>query len=319
MMYRGVVTVFGASGFLGRHLVQRLARQGYRIRAAVRQPGTAHFLRPMGETGQIQPIQANIRSDASVRRLVEGAEAVINLVGILHERGRQSFEALHVDGPARIAAHAQASGVKRLVHVSALGADPHAPSAYARSKAAGEAALRERFADAIILRPSILFGPEDRFFNRFAAMARISPVLPLIGGGHTRLQPLFVGDAAEAARRALERPDAPGRLYELGGPRSYTLREILDLVLQVTERRRLLLPVPFWAARMLGQTLSLLPNPPLTEEEVRLLERDNVVAPDAADIRSLGIEPVAAEVILPTYLVRYRKAGAFEMSGITGI
>jgi NADH dehydrogenase len=317
-MYRGVVTVFGASGFLGRHLVQRLARQGYRIRAAVRHPGTAHFLRPMGETGQIQPIQANIRSDTSVRRLVEGAEAVINLVGILHERGRQSFQALHVDGAARIAAHAQASGVQRLVHVSALGADPHSPSAYARSKAAGEAALRERFADAIILRPSILFGPEDTFFNRFAAMARVSPALPLIGGGHTRLQPLFVGDAAEAARRALEQPDAPGHLFELGGPQIYTLREVLELVLRVTERRRLLLPVPFWAARMLGQTLGLLPNPPLTMEQVRLLERDNIVAPDAADIRTLGIEPVAAEVMLPTYLFRYRKPGSFEMSGITG-
>lgn len=319
MMYRGVVTVFGASGFLGRHLVQRLARQGYRIRAAVRHPGTAHFLRPMGETGQIQPIQANIRSDASVRRLVEGAEAVINLVGILHERGRQTFQALHVDGAARVAAHAQASGVKRLIHVSALGADPHSPSAYARSKAMGETTLREHFAEATILRPSILFGPEDTFFNRFAAMARVSPALPLIGGGHTRLQPLFVGDAAEAARHALEQPDAPGRLFELGGPQIFTLREVLELVLRITERRRLLVPAPFWAARMMGQMLGLLPNPPLTVEQVHLLERDNIVAPDAADIRSLGIEPVAAEVMLPTYLFRYRKSGAFEMSGITGI
>lgn len=311
-----IITVFGGSGFIGRHVVRKLAAKGYRLRVAVRRPHRAHFLKPMGQVGQIQILRANLTDAASVRRALEGAAGVVNLVGVLYERGRQRFDALHAEGPARIAAAAKAGGVKRIVHLSAIGAAPDSPSHYARSKAQGEAKLRETFPAATVLRPSIVFGPEDDFFNRFAGMAQILPLLPLIGGGCTRFQPVYVNDVAEAVLRALEDAATEGHVYELGGPRVYTFRELLDLLAKETGRRVRYLPLPFWLAAVLGAFLSLLPKPPLTLDQVRSLRRDSVVgagadAPEIGTLADLGITPVALEAILPSYLWRFRKGGQF--------
>ena len=304
-----VVTIFGGSGFLGRYVVRDLAKDGWRIRVAVRRPNEALFLRPMGEVGQIELIQANLRDEPSIARAIEDSGAVINLVGILHEGGHQSFEEIHIHGPARIAAAAAKAGVRRLVHVSAIGADEESTSAYGRSKAAGERALKSECPDATILRPSVLFGPEDHFFNRFANLARYSPALPLIGGGSTRLQPAYVGDVGQAIQRSLDDPASPGRIYELGGPRIYTFRELMELVLRLTDRRRLLISVPFALAKLQGVLLGLLPNPPLTLDQVRLLENDNIASPSLPDFGALGLAPHTAEAILPTYLFRFRPGG----------
>jgi NADH dehydrogenase len=311
MRYRRV-TVTGASGFIGRYVVKRLATRGVVIAAVSRYAETAKFLRPMGDVGQIATLRASLQDEAALAATVQGADSVVNLVGILHEFGVQRFDAVHHEGAARLARIARAAGVKRFVHVSALGADPGSPAAYARSKAAGEAAVRAAFPEAVILRPSIVFGPEDKFFNRFAEMAQRLPALPLIGGGGTRMQPVYVGDVADAIIRALEDEDAAGRTYELGGPRVYTFRELMELMLEEIRRRRPLVPVSYGLAEFLGGLLEFLPVPPLTRDQVRMLQADNVVAPGAATLADLGITPTAVEAILPTYMDRYRRGGWFE-------
>jgi uncharacterized protein YbjT (DUF2867 family) len=309
-----LVTVFGGTGFLGRHLVRALARRDYRIRVAVRRPDLAGHLQPLGRVGQIHAVQANVRYPDSVAAAVRQAEVVINLVAILFERGRQKFPVVHVAGADAVARAAAAVGA-RMIHVSAIGADANSPSQYARTKAAGEAAVRAAVPAATIFRPSIMFGPEDDFFNRFAAMARLSPVLPLVGGGHTRFQPVFVGDVAEAMARAADGEVAAGTTYELGGPEVKTFRELMEFVLATTGRRRLLLPLPFPLATLQATFLQFLPKPPLTPDQVKLLQVDNVVSPEAErehrTLPALGIEPVTIESIVPTYLWRFRKYGQF--------
>jgi uncharacterized protein YbjT (DUF2867 family) len=310
-----IVTVFGGSGFVGRHVVRALAAKGWRVRAAVRRPELAGFLQPLGGVGQVHAVQANIRNKASIRAALEGADAVINLVGVLAESGSNSFGNVHEGGARAIAEAAAEAGIGTLVHVSALGADPDSPSAYARSKAAGEKAVLEAFPQAVILRPSVIFGPEDRFFNRFAEMARLSPALPLIGGD-TRLQPVFVSDVAEAVARAVEGQATPGTVYELGGPDARSFRELLCFMLEVIHRKRLLLPVPFPMARFMGGILQMMPGKLLTADQVRMLEKDNVVSDQArAETRTLeglGILPTAMESMVPGYLYRFRRAGQFS-------
>jgi NADH dehydrogenase len=309
-----IVTVFGGSGFVGRHVVRALADRGLRIRNAVRRPDLAGHLQPLGSVGQVNSVQANIRDTRSVQQAMDGAFAVVNLTGVLYESGRQSFEAVHVDGARRIAEAADAAGVTNLVQISALGADAASEAAYARSKAAGEQAVQAAFRGAIILRPSIVFGPEDSFFNRFAAMARVSPFLPLIGGGKTRFQPVFAGDVGDAVARAVCGEIAPA-VYELGGPEVKSFRELLEYVLKVTDRERFLLPIPFAAARLQASVLQMLPKPLLTVDQVRLLETDNVVS-DAAQaqgrtLEGMGIRASGIETIVPAYLYSYRRAGQF--------
>lgn len=310
------ITVFGGSGFLGRHIVQALAKRGYRIRVAVRRPNDAMFLRPMGVVGQVEPVQANIRDDASVRAAVTGATGVVNLVGVMHESGKQTFEAVQAEGAARVAGAAAAAGVASLIHFSAIGADAESASAYARSKAAGETGARDAMQGATIIRPSIVFGPEDDFFNRFAGMARMSPALPLIGGGTTRFQPVYVKDIAEGVARIFERNGTGGKVYEFGGPEVHTFRELMEMILRETDRNRLLLPLPLPAAKMMSYVTQFIPNPPLTPDQVRLLGVDNVVSAEAAaeerTLPGLGIAPTALEVVLPTYLYRFRRSGQFE-------
>lgn len=321
------VTVFGGSGFIGRHLVARLAERGIVVRAAVRDVTAAQFLRPMGDVGQITPVRASVTDDKAVAAAIDGSDTVVNLVGILFGRGRQTFEAIHRDGAARIARHARAAGVDRLLHMSALGASLQSPARYAWSKAAGEDAVHEAFAGATVVRPSVVFGPDDDFFNRFAALARLLPVLPvfgcpapafrngsldLYGDGGTKFQPVYVGDVADAMMACLDRKDSAGQTYELGGPSVYSFKALMELVLQATDRKRLLLPIPFWVASLEATFLELLPNPPLTRDQVTLLKSDNVVSGEQPTLESLGIAPTAAEVILPTYLDRFRRGGRFH-------
>ena len=307
-----VATVFGGSGFIGRYIVKRLAKEGWVVRVAGRDPAAAHFLRPLGNVGQIVPMPVRVQDDAAVAWAVKGADAVFNLVGILYEPGgEQSFESVQHQGAGKIAKAAAEAGVKRLVHVSAIGADGDSESSYARSKALGEQAVRAAFPEATILRPSIVIGPEDDFFNRFAAMARLSPALPLIGGGHTRFQPVYVGDVADAAMKAVHEPAAKGRTYELGGPHVFTFKQLMELLLKTIRRKRLLLPLPLGVARMQARLAELLPKPPLTRDQLKLLQHDNVVAEDALTFADLGLAPQAIEVILPMYLDRYRVGGRF--------
>lgn len=309
-----LVTVFGASGFIGRHVVRALTKRGYRIRAAVRRPDLAGHLQPLGNTGQVMPVQANLRYRWSVDRAVEGADHVVNLVAVPYEKGRQSFAALHDFGARAVAEAARAAGAG-LTHISAIGADETSPSAYARSKARGERAVFETLPGAVVLRPSIVFGPEDHFFNRFANMARYSPVLPLIGGGHTRFQPVYVDDVAEAVAKAMDGAAPGGRVYELGGPRVLTFRQCMEEMLPVIGRRRLLVSVPWSVAGLQAAFLGLLPKPPLTSDQVTLLRLDNVVSAEAQregrTLQGLGIAPESVEAILPTYLWRFRPAGQF--------
>lgn len=309
-----LITVFGGSGFVGRHVVRALAKRGYRIRVACRRPDLAGHLQPLGNVGQIQAVQANVRVRWSVDRAVEGADHVINLVAILHEGGRQRFRALHEFGARAVAEAARAAGAG-FTHVSALGAGSGSASLYARTKAAGEKAVLDTVPDAVIYRPSIIFGPEDAFYNRFASMARFSPFLPLIGGGTTRFQPVYVGDVAEAVARAVDGSVKGGAIYELGGPQVKTFRECLEEILQVIDRDRVLVSIPWWAARLQASILGLLPNPLLTSDQVSLLQTDNVVS-KAAEVEgrtfaALGIRPQTAAAILPTYLWTYRPAGQF--------
>jgi len=310
-----LVTIFGGSGFLGRHLVRALAKRHYRIRVAVRRPDLAGHLQPLGRVGQIHAVQANLRYPDSVAAAVRHADVVINLAAILFERGRQTFAAVHVGGADAVARAAAAAGA-RMIHVSAIGADVDSPSHYARTKALGEAAVRAAAPGAVIVRPSILFGPEDDFFNRFAAMARLSPVLPLVGGGHTRFQPVFVGDVAEAIAMAVDGDTQAGTTYELGGPEVKTFRQLLEFVLATIERRRLLVPLPFGLAALQATFLQFLPKPPLTPDQVRLLHTDNVVSAEAMregrTLPGLGIEAATIAAIVPTYLWRFRKTGQFR-------
>jgi uncharacterized protein YbjT (DUF2867 family) len=310
-----LVTVFGGSGFLGRHLVQALARRGFRIRVGVRRPDLAGHLQPLGSVGQIHAVQANVRFPASVDAAVHDAAIVINLTGILFERGQQRFEAVQAQGAGTVAAAATRVGA-RMLHVSALGADPRSASRYAQSKALGEVAVRAAAPDAMIFRPSILFGPEDDFFNRFAAMARISPVLPLIGGGRTRFQPVFVGDVASALAQAADGAGTPATLYEFGGPDVKSFRELMEFILATIRRRRLLVPIPFAVAEWQALVLQFWPRPPLTPDQVILLRHDNVVSAAAEDdqrtLSAFGIAPAAMAAIAPAYLWRFRRTGQFR-------
>jgi NADH dehydrogenase len=306
-----LVTVFGGSGFVGRHLVKRLAGQGDRVRVAVRDPEAAQYLKPMGDVGQIGIVQANVRHDGSVAAAVTGADAVVYLPGVLYKSGAQTFEAVHAEGPGRVALAAREAGAGRFIHVSAIGADPESPAQYGQSKAAGEAAVRAAFPQATILRPSLMFGPEDDFINRFAALARLSPVLPLIDGGETRFQPVYVGDVAQAMVAILDDPATASQLYELGGPQVLSFREILALILRETGRKRLLVSVPSWLMLIQAAFLQLLPKPPLTRDQVRLLGIDNVVSEGALGLADLGVTPTTLDSVLPYYIHRYRKTGQF--------
>jgi uncharacterized protein YbjT (DUF2867 family) len=310
-----LVTIFGGSGFLGRHVVRALAKSRYRIRVAVRRPELTGHLQPLGRVGQINAVQANVRDPASVEAAVRDAAIVINLVGILFERSRQRFDAVQAAGAGTVARAAAKNGA-RMIHVSALGADKNSRSRYARSKAQGEEAVLGAAPGATIFRPSIVFGPEDDFFNRFGAMARISPVLPLIGGGRTKFQPVFAGDVAAAIAKAADGDAKGGTVYELGGPEIRSFRQLMEFVLATTERRRILLPLPFPIARLQAFFLQFLPKPLLTPDQVQLLKRDNVVSPEAAQqgrtFAALGIDPAGFEAIVPTYLWRFRKTGQFR-------
>lgn len=320
MMTNKLAVVFGGSGFIGRNVVRELAKRGWRVRVAVRRPHLALFLRPMGNVGQIQLAQANIRYRASIAEAVKGADAVVNLVGILHGEGAQGFRAVHSAGAGAIAELAAKAGVSRLIHLSAIGADPESESAYQRTKGEGERLVRGAFASATIMRPSIVFGPEDSFFNKFAAMlAPVPPFVPvpiLIGGGKTKFQPVYVDDVADAICEALARPGAAGKTYELGGPRIYTFRELMECLLKTIGKSRILAPVPFAVAPVvgfLGGAVGLLPfiDPPVTMDQVKQLKRDNVVAEGALTIGDLGISPATVESVLPSYMVRFRKYGQF--------
>ena len=313
-----VVVVFGGSGFLGRHAVRALAREGWRVRAAVRRPDLAGHLQPMGAVGQIQPVQANLRYPDSIRRAVEGAQAVVNLVGILAKSGPQTFDAVHVAGARAVAGAAREAGARAMVHISALGADRRAKSNYARTKAAGEAGALEDFAGAVVLRPSLVFGPEDQLFNRFANLARFSPFLPLIGGGRTKVQPVYASDVGAAIAAACAGTAKPGTIYELGGPEVITFRQLLDRTQEWSARKRRYLRIPFWAAK-LGALLTLpLPNGlrPLTVDQIRMLQSDNVVSEAAhaegRTLAGLGIEhPQTTEAVVPGYLERFQPHGQF--------
>ncbi len=313
-----LATVFGGSGFVGRYIVWSLARKGYRVRAAVRRPDLAGYLQPMGVVGQIYPVQANLRFADSVARAVEGADVVINAVGILAPTGAQSFEAIHADGAGRVAKAAKEAGAARLVHISAIGANKNSAAKYAQTKALGEEATFAAFSSAIVLRPSIVFGPEDEFFNRFAAMARISPFLPLIGGGHTKFQPVFVGDVGHAAAAAATGTGEPGTVYEIGGPEVSSFRDLLKATLEYSDRKRLLLPIPFWMAKLMAALTAPLPNAlrPMTVDQVRLLQSDNVVSEEAKRVRrtiaAMGVaRPASIDGIVPAYLERFKAKGQY--------
>ncbi len=328
LMDKPVITIFGGSGFLGRHLVNRLARTGALIRVAVRDTEAAAFLKLDGDTGQVAPWPADITDADSVKAAVDGAEQVINLVGILYERGKRTFERIHVDGAANVAGAAREAGAKRLVHVSAIGAGAQSPGRYGQTKGKGEAAVQEAFGDAVIVRPSVIFGPEDKFFNLFAGLSRLMPFLPvfgcptlprvtlfpeggfakidLYGNGGTRFQPVYVGDVADAIVTILGDRSCCGKIFELGGPSQYSFKEIMELLLAQTRRKRFLAPVPFGLAHFEAWFLEKMPVPLLTRDQVNMLRQDNVCGGQLPGFETLGIKPVAAEAILPTYLHRFR-------------
>jgi uncharacterized protein YbjT (DUF2867 family) len=311
-----LITVYGGSGFLGRHVVRALAKRDYRIRVAVRRPELAFHLQPLGRVGQIHAVQANLRHAPSVNAAARDAQVLVNLVGILGEGGRQRFDAVHTYGAEQVALAASAHGA-RLVHVSAIGADENSPSHYARSKAAAERLVLSAQPQAVVMRPSILFGPEDDFFNRFAVLARMSPALPLIGGGLTRFQPVFVGDVAKAIADAVDGKLAAGTIFELGGPDVRTFKQLMQFVLATIERKRLLVPIPFFVAKLEAMLLQFMPPPlTLTPDQVELLRVDNVVSGAAKSegraLQGIGIEPEPIEAIVSSYLWRFRKAGQFR-------
>ncbi|HVZ14520.1 MAG TPA: complex I NDUFA9 subunit family protein [Bauldia sp.] len=313
---KGLVTVFGGSGFLGRHVVRALLKRGWRVRAAVRRPDLAGRLQPLGLVGWVQPVQANLRFRWSVDRAVIDADAVVNLVAIDVERGRQRFDAVNVFGARAVAEAARAAGISRLVHVSAIGADANSPSAYEQSKAAGEVAVFETIPSATVYRPSLMFGADDHFFNRFAAMARALPALPLFGGGQGKYQPVFAGDVATAIVDAVEGKVAGGRTYEFGGPEVKTYRELMEIILATIERRRLLVPLPWFSASAIAAVAQYLPGPLLTPDQVARLKRDNVVSDaalrDRRTLAGLGIDATTLEAELESYLYRFRPHGEFD-------
>jgi uncharacterized protein YbjT (DUF2867 family) len=310
-----IVTIFGGSGFVGRYVAQRMARRGWRVRVAVRRPNEALFVKPYGVVGQVVPVQANIRDDESCRRAIDGASAVIYSVGVLYNAGKNTFVATQAEGPDRVARLAAMAGIERFCLVSAIGADRKSPSLYARSKAAGEANVRKHIPQAVILRPSVVFGPEDQFFNRFAAMAKFFPVIPLVGP-ETRFQPVYVDDVAEAAVKAATGEAEAGATYELGGPRAASFRELIELMLKITRRRTRIVTVPRGVALVQGEILELLAHvgvaPPITRDQVLLLDRDNVVSPGARTFADLGMAPTAMEAVLESYLWSYRPYGQYE-------
>ena len=314
-----VIVVFGGSGFVGRYVVRALAKAGKRVRVAIRRPHLAVDLRVMGDVGQIQLVQANVRNADSVARALEGANGVINLVGILFEKGKQTFESTQLAGACTIAQAAAKAGITRYVHMSAIGADAASASNYGRTKGAAEEAVKALVPTATILRPSIVFGPEDNFFNQFAAMARITPALPLIGGGLTKFQPVYVGNVAAAALKGL---DTGGGTYELGGPRTYSFKELLAYILVQIERPRFLAPLPFFMAETLGSVMNAVfklnpfAGPPLTDDQVKMLKTDNVVSDGAKGFTDLGITQLeSVESIVPSYLVRFKPYGQFQARG----
>jgi len=306
------VAVMGGAGFIGRYIVKRLAERGEVVAVGGRHAAAAKFLKLKGDVGQVGLINIAIDDETLLPAFLAGKDALINCVGILKETGSQKFDIVHHQAPARLARLAREAGVERLIHVSAIGADPRSTSAYARSKAAGEQAVRDAFPTATILRPSIVFGPEDDFFNRFAAMATMSPVVPLIGGGDTRFQPVYVSDVADAALRALDDPAAAGRTYELGGPKVYTFRQLMELMLAEIKRKRSFVNLPFALASLQARLMAILPNPPLTVDQVEMLKRDNVVSSGALTLATLGIESNAVEAVLPLYLDRFRPGGWYS-------
>ncbi|SHL51576.1 NADH dehydrogenase [Roseovarius litoreus] len=312
-----LVTIYGGSGFVGRYIARRLAKAGWRVRVAVRRPNEAMHVKPYGVVGQVEPVFCNIRDDASVRAVMNGADAVVNCVGTFDRKGRNNFDAVQHQGAARIARIAAEEGVARMVHISAIGADPDSASVYAQTKAKGERAILQAMPDAVILRPSVIFGPEDAFFNRFAGMTRFSPVLPVVGA-ETRFQPVYVDDVAHAAAMAVEGKASPG-IYELGGPDVNTFRALMEEMLGVIRRRRLIVNIPFRVAAIMagamevGETLSLgLVPPQITRDQVRSLRVDNVVSEGARGFADLGIKPTATEAVLPDYLWRFRPAGQYD-------
>ncbi len=317
MLRDEIITVFGGSGFIGRHIVRALAKAGYRVRVASRRPHLAQDLRVMGVVGQVQLVQANLRVAASVERALEGASGVINLVGILNETGRQTFSRLHAQGAKTVAEAAAAAGITRFIQMSAIGADAQSASRYARTKAEGEAAVKAAIPTATILRPSIVFGTEDSFFNRFADMARFAPALPLFGGGKTKFQPVFAGDVAKAVVAALQSPDAQGETYELGGPGVYSFAELMRFILDEIDRPRFLLPLSWQVGSviaMLSELAAILPfvQPVLTQDQLVQLKSDNVVAEGAKTLADLGVQPETVDSIVPSYMGRYRRYGQFH-------
>jgi len=312
---QGLVTVFGGSGFLGMQVTRALAKRGYRVRVACRRTNLAYRAPLMGEVGQIQVMQANVRMPSSIDRALEDADAVVNLVGVLFEQGRQRFQSLHAQGARNIAEAARARGIKTLIQVSAIGADAESASKYARTKAEGEAAAKAAAPTATVVRPSIVFGQDDDFFNRFGALAAVSPALPLPGGGETRFQPVFVNDVAAAIAACIMDPSTRGKTYELGGPAVFSFKQLMQLVLAQTQRNRLLVPLPWPLARAIGAVgdlMTVLPiAPPLTLDQVELLTQDNVVSGKLPGLTELGVAPTAVEAVVPTYLYRYRKGGQF--------
>jgi uncharacterized protein YbjT (DUF2867 family) len=304
--------VLGGSGFIGRYVVKRLAARGDTVPVGCRNLAEANFLRPMGPVGEVEILKIEIDDQTLLPAFLAGNDALVNCAGILRESGPQTFERVHHIGPAMLARFTREAGVERFVHISAIGADSRSSSAYARTKAAGEYAVRDAFPTVTILRPSVVFGPEDQFFNRFAAMATISPVMPLIGSGKTRFQPVYVGDVADAVIKCLDDPTTAGRTYELGGPKTYTFRELLELLMREIRRKRWFIDLPFGVAELQAKLMSILPNPPLTPDQVELLKRDNVVSPGALTLSSLGITQTPVEAILPTYLDRFRRGGWYQ-------
>ncbi len=312
---QGLVTVFGGTGFVGSQVVRALAKAGHRVRVAVRQPNLAYRMRMLGDVGQIEVFQANVRNPASVARALDGAEACVNLVGVLWESGRQKFQSVHVMSAQNVAQAAAKAGVKQLVHVSALGANPDSESKYFRTKAEGEQAVRAAFPGAVIVRPSLVFGVDDKFFNKFAQIAALSPIMPVVGG-ETRVQPVFVGDVAAAVAKIVASPAAIGATYELGGPAVFTMREIMQFVLTETGRNRPLAPLPFPIAGLIGALgdlqASIIPwAPPLTTDQVEMLKADNVAEAGLPGLGELGVVPTAVEAVVPSYLYRYRKGGQY--------
>jgi NADH dehydrogenase len=303
------VAILGGAGFVGRYIVKRLAERGDVLTVGGRNAAGAKYLKLKGDVGQVGLVNLSIADEQLLRAFVADQDAVVNLVGILHERGAQRFDLIHHIAPARLARLAREAGVARFVHLSALGADPRSTSGYYSTKAMGEEAVRDAFPTATILRPSVVFGPEDQLFNRLAAMAMISPVMPLIGGGETRFQPVYVGDVADAVVRCIDDSTTAGRIYELGGPKIYSLRAMTELLLAEIRRTRPLMDLPFGLASLQARVMALLPNPPLTPDQVEMLKYDNIVASGALTLETLGIRPTAVEAILPSYLDRFRRGG----------